>query len=275
MLYRSSSVSPESHSGSSSVYIVYWVGCHPTIDSLPFRSLCSLCGMVCREFRLLKSNTIRYFSQKNPQIFAYIIFFMYLCTRKHNVFSMDSKFLRSWIIALLCIGIICYIFSLCKIFMQLQTTIIEIVLLTVLNVCVLIIGLSLSKNQKNAKARWGGWMFILLGCLGLAKNLILLIEQISNIQVRSLPMSVGISTMCSTIVVLAYILIALSYKHRGMLIWGILRAIFSALFILGGWKAVLNGPENTNFFLYCIVIPLGITICQTVYYIKWLKHISD
>ena len=188
---------------------------------------------------------------------------------------MDSKFLRSWIRALLCIGIICYIFSLCKIFMQLQTTIIEIVLLTVLHVCDLIIGLSLSKNQKNAKARWGGWMFILLGCLGLTKNLILLIEQISNIQVRSLPMSVGIATMCSTIVVLAYILIALSYKHRGMLIWGILRAIFSALFILGGWKAVLNGPENTNFFLYCIVIPLCITICQTVYYIKWLKHISD
>ena len=157
--------------------------------------------------------------------------------------------------------------------MQLQTTIVEICLFTTAYVCELIIGLKFSiKNQENAKARWGGWMLILVGCLGLVKNVVLLIEQISTIQVRSLPMSVGIATMFSTIMVLAYILIALSYKNREMLIWEILRAIFSALFILGGWKAVLNGPENTNFFLYCMVIPLGITICQTVYYIKWLKH---
>ncbi|MBQ6723387.1 MAG: hypothetical protein IJQ84_02615 [Paludibacteraceae bacterium] len=189
---------------------------------------------------------------------------------------MDSKLFRNWIIALLCLGIVCYIFSLCKIFMHLQTTIVEICLFTTAYVCELIIGLKFSiKNQENAKARWGGWMLILVGCLGLVKNVVLLIEQISTIQVRSLPMSVCIATMCSTIVVLAYILIALSYKNREMLIWEIMRAIFSALFIFGGWKAVLDGPENTNFFLYCIVIPLCITICQTVYYIKWLKHISD
>lgn len=186
---------------------------------------------------------------------------------------VKQKHLQGWLIASIFVGVGKYLFNQCKILMNLPTTIPETLLTSVIPLCTLMVGLILVSNyQENVMRKWGGWLFVALSCLGFASRAYTLIDLMTATEIRSVLISVCIASVRGSIEVLAYILIALSYKNREMRSWGILYACFEALFVLGGWKYFINGPENM--FLYVGVVPFCGIVCRTIYYVQWIKAIG-
>ena len=186
---------------------------------------------------------------------------------------MKSKQLRGWLIASIFVGVGKYLFNLCKLFMHLPTTIPEVLLTSAMPLCTLMVGLILVSNyQENVIRKWGGWLFVALSCLGFVTRAYTLIDLMTATEIRSMLISVCIASVRGSIEVLAYILIALSYKNREMRNWGILYACFEALFVLGGWKYYINGPGNM--FLYAGVVPFCGIVCLTIYYVQWIKALG-
>lgn len=186
---------------------------------------------------------------------------------------MKTKSLRAWIIALLACIVGSAVYSTCWRWMPHNqfATYLSIFIYTLVPFCELMLGLLFAKDDASPQAKRGGILYAIAGILGLLLQVLVLFSQILSRQLINTPVHLTFIASCAVLLSAAFILIALSFSERRLLVWAIVYAVFKIAFAVALSACRLIPDNHLLFSLLYGLAAVGVDVCLLGYFIKMLK----
>ncbi len=188
---------------------------------------------------------------------------------------MKTKALRAWIIAMLaCLGgYVLYSGLATWIPKTLFFQYFSIFFYSTVPLCLLMIGLLLTKEDSSKLAKWGGALLAIDGAIGLLWQVLLLIGKIQSTMLISTPIMISHTCMGALLKGAAFILLALYFSDKRMFGWAIVIAVFEMAFAgtFSAWQMIPKG--HTLMALYALFSVI-VLVCEVVFMVKMLKKLK-
>jgi len=185
---------------------------------------------------------------------------------------MKTKSLRAWIIALLACIVGSAVYSTCWRWMPHSqfATYLSISVYTLVPFCELMLGLLFAKDDASPQAKRGGILYAIAGIIGLLLQALVLFSQIVSTNLMTMPVHLTSVALCAVLISAAFILIALSFSDRRLLVWAIVYAVFKVAFAVALSACRLISDNHLLFSIYGLAA-VGVDVCLLGYFIKMLK----